>query len=115
MARTTLWYVYLTWENMDPVVTVSDQPLDGFHYDEMRIRTANPKAAGRVYIRNNLAHRVASGNHETTNPCSPTYGCMEQKWIERERRYEKRAVVRVVKSQGRPRKKERVDSRRRGA
>ncbi len=96
--KTRLWHVYLSWERGLPVVTVAEEEQRSLFGCHMRIRSISANAAGRTYIRKNLAFDITSIDMETRNPCSPTYGCTPHpKLVKKRAYYKSRATIRVVK------------------
>jgi hypothetical protein len=94
---TTLWYVGLSGSWMDPVVLVSAKPLKEHCMEHRCIRSITAKAAGRRFLRNNLATAMASASYETDNPFSPSYYDLTPEMVKEHKRYEKRATVKVVR------------------
>lgn len=88
MKKTTLWNVYLTWDS-GPVVVVSEEPFVGSYSDHMKIRTISPNAAGRRYIRNNLAKRIAQLESENYH--------VTKERVKLEEHYKNKAEIKVIK------------------
>jgi len=86
----------MEWRDNHPVVFVSDTGCDKA-YTVMRIRTISPNAAGRHFIRHNLARRIAEGHFETDNPFSRNYMNVEDWMVKRFRNYERAAEIVVIK------------------
>jgi len=62
---TKLWFVWLRWENYAPVVYVSAKAPKGWPGRSYRFRSLTARAAGRRFIRNNLANIIASAECES--------------------------------------------------
>lgn len=95
--KTRLWNISVKWERGFPVVVVKAGPVRSNGSNANMIRACTAKAAGRRYIRKNLAYDMASADQETENPGGTTYMDMKPEWVDRFRGYAKSAVVRVTK------------------
>jgi hypothetical protein len=93
---TRLWHIAVNWRP-EIEIRVSKGPLRGSHGNPGCIRAKTAKAAGRRYLRNKLAHDLASADHETENPGSGSYGEMKPQWLKRYKSAVARAKIVVVK------------------
>ena len=103
MNKTTLWHVYFC-AGIPHKVIVADHEIDNIRFNHrMRIRTISPNAAGRSYVRNNLARRIAEMWEEDKNPLA--WDGVTEDMVKKYRSEEKNAEIEVVKKFHRPRQK----------
>lgn len=90
---TTLWSVACILSH-PPEVQVSAKTLPN---EKMKIRAITPRAAGRRYIRNNLAQDLAKANYYSDMMDEDYYPPPKDEKVKSLKDYAKSAIIRIIK------------------